>query len=54
MGKRYGTVPLYFPNAALVGEKRGKRDRRSEVMQIWFTTLSHLAYTVYDREMTCT
>lgn len=36
MGKGYGTVPLYFPNAALVMKKRGKRDMRSEVMQTWF------------------
>ena len=31
--KGHDTVPLYLPNAALVGEKRGKRDMRSEVMQ---------------------
>lgn len=32
-GKGHGTVPLYFPNAALVGEKRGKRDTRLEVIR---------------------
>lgn len=38
-------VPLYLPNAALVGEREAKREMRSEVMQ---SSQSHSVYTVCE------
>lgn len=38
-------VPLYLPNAALVGEREAKREMRSEVVQ---SSQSHSVYTVCE------
>lgn len=37
MGKRNETIPLNLPNAALVGEKRGNRDKWSQEIHALLT-----------------
>lgn len=41
-------VPLYLPNAALVGKREAKREMRSEVMQT--RVHSHTQYILYVKE----